>query len=88
MSDAPSSLDRGPQQVSLPEAAQAVMDVLEDCHADLAAIRHRMKQDEIPEQLDIDDEKLPSPQEQARHIAARLQAYVGSLRKAIDSDEE
>lgn len=82
------SQDDDSQEVSLPEAAQAVMDVLEECHADLAAIRHRLKQDELPEQLDLDDEDLPSPEEQTQHIAARLEACVGSLRKATGPNEK
>lgn len=80
--------DTNGDSVPLLDAAQAVMDVLKECHSDLAALRHRMKHDEMPKQLDIDDDDRPSPQEQALHIAARLEACAGSLRKGVDSDEE
>lgn len=76
------------QQVQLPEAAQAVMDVLEECHSDLAALRYRLKSNEMPDQLDVDEEDLPSPQNHARHVIARLEACAGSLRKALDSEEQ
>lgn len=62
------------------------MDVLAEVHAELYAIRHRLREGEMPEQLEIDEEKLPSPREQARHVAARLEACTGALRTAM-SDE-
>ncbi|MFB6280231.1 MAG: hypothetical protein ABEK75_12065 [Salinibacter sp.] len=74
------------EQVSLAEASQAAMDVLEEAHAELAAIRHRLREGEMPKQLKIDEEELPSPRDQARHVAARLEACVGTLRGAIDNE--
>lgn len=72
----------GSEQVSLAEASQATMDVLEEVHAELAAVRHRLREGEMPKQLEIDEEELPSPRDQARHVAARLEACVGTLRSA------
>lgn len=76
----------GSGQVSLTEASQAAMDVLEEAHAELAAIRHRLREGEMHEQLEIDEEELPSPRDQARHVAARLEACAGTLRTAIDHE--
>ncbi len=83
--DDPSPFE-GSGQVTLSEASQAAMDVLEDVHAELAALRHRLRQGERPDELNLDEDELPSPREQARHVAARLEACAGTLRSA--SDEE
>lgn len=72
----------GAARVPLSEAINAVLDVLDDCAGDLAAIRHRLRQQELPEELDIDESELPRPDEQARHIAARLEGCAGTLRNA------
>jgi hypothetical protein len=52
------------------------------CASDLAAARHRLRQKELPEELEIDEAELPRPDEQARHIAARLETCAGTLRNA------
>ena len=72
----------GAARVPLSEAINAVLDVLDDCAGDLAAIRHRLRQQELPEELDIDESELPRPDEQARHVAARLETCGGALRNA------
>jgi hypothetical protein len=79
--DDPSEGD-GAGRVPLSEAINAVLDVLDDCAGDLAAVRHRLRQQELPEEIDIDESELPRPDEQARHIAARLETYAGALRNA------
>jgi hypothetical protein len=72
----------GAARVPLSEAINAVLDVLDDCAGDLAAVRHRLRQQELPEEIDIDESELPRPDEQARHIAARLETCAGALRNA------
>lgn len=72
----------GAARVPLSEAITAILDVLDACAGDLAAIRHRLRQKELPEELDIDESDLPRPDEQARHIAARLETCAGALRNA------
>lgn len=72
----------GAARVPLSEAITAVLDVLDQCAGDLSAIRHRLRQQELPEGLDIDESELPRPDEQARHIAARLEECAGALRNA------
>jgi len=79
--DDPSEGD-GAARVPLSEAINAVLDVLDECASDLAAVRHRLRQQELPEELDIDESELPRPDEQARHIAARLETCAGALRNA------
>lgn len=69
----------GTARVPLSEAINAVLDVLDDCAGDLAAVRHRLRQQELPEDLEIDESELPRPAEQARHIAARLEECAGAL---------
>jgi hypothetical protein len=72
----------GAARVPLSEAITAVLNVSDDCAGDLSAIRHRLRQKELPEELDIDESALPGPAEQARHIAARLETCAGALRHA------
>ena len=72
----------GAARVPLSEAITAVLDVLDQCAGDLSAIRHRLRQQELPEELDIDESELPRPDEQARHVAARLETCAGALRNA------
>ena len=78
---APSQGD-GAARVPLSEAITAVLDVLDRCAGDLSAVRHRLRQKEMPDELDIDESDLPRPAEQARHIAARLESCAGALRNA------
>ena len=89
MSDSEFPLDEGePQEgngaarVPLSEAITAVLDVLTQCGGNLKAIRHRLRQQELPEELGIDESELPRPDEQARHVAARLEECAGALRNA------
>jgi hypothetical protein len=56
--------------------------VLDECAGDLAAVRHRLRQQELPEELEVDESELPRPGEQARRIAARLETCAGALRNA------
>ena len=72
----------GAARVPLSEAINAVLDVLDDCAGNLAAVRHRLRQQELPEELDVDESELSRPAEQARHIAARLEECAGALRNA------
>ncbi len=72
----------GAARVPLSEAITAVLDVLGACAGDLAAVRHRLRQKELPEELEIDESELPRPDEQARHTAARLETCAGALRNA------
>ncbi len=72
----------GAARVPLSEAITAVLDLLGQCAGDLSAIQHRLRQKEMPEELDLDESELPRPAEQARPIAARLESCVGALRNA------
>jgi hypothetical protein len=72
----------GTARVPLSEAITAVLDVLTQCGGNLEAIRHRLRQEELPEELDVDESELPRPDEQARHVAARLEECAGALRNA------
>lgn len=72
----------GTARVPLFEAITAVLDELDQCAGDLAAVRHRLRQEELPEDLDIDESELPRPAEQALHVAARLESCAGALRSA------
>lgn len=72
----------GTGRVPLSEAINAVLDVLDDYASDLSAVRHRLLQQELPEELEIDESEFPRPAEQARHIAARLESCAGALRNA------
>lgn len=66
--------------VTLFEAAQAVMDVIAKCHGNLEAVRHRLDGEELD--VDVDSSELPSPREQALYVAARLESCAGALREA------
>ena len=72
----------GAARVPLSEAITAILDVLTQCGGNLEAIRHRLRQEELPEELEIDESELPRPDEQARHVAARLEECAGALRNA------
>jgi len=72
----------GAARVPLSEAITAVLDVLDRCPGDLSAVRHRLRQKEMPEELDTGESELPRPADQARHIAARLESCAGALRNA------
>lgn len=72
----------GAHRIPLSEAAEAVIDILVECSADLQALRHRLKQEELPNEFDVDESDLPTPREQAEHIAARLESCAGALRQA------
>ncbi len=79
--DDPSEGD-GAARVPLSEAITAVLDVLDACAGNLEAVRHRLRQEKLPEELEVDESELPRPDEQARHIAARLETCAGALRNA------
>lgn len=79
--DDPSEGD-GVARVPLSEAITAVLDVLDQCAGDLSAVRHRLRQKELPEELDVDGSELPRPAQQARHNAAHLETCAGVLRNA------
>ena len=72
----------GAARVPLSEAIGAVLDVIDKCASDLTAVRHRLRQQELPEELSVGESELPRPDEQARHIAARLETCAGALRNA------
>lgn len=86
----------GASRVHLSEAAQAVEDVLSGCRAELRFLRERLKgspgdtakEEKIQTEADEDKpsgedhESPPTPRKQALHIAARLEACAGALRKA------
>jgi hypothetical protein len=67
-------------EVSLLEAAQAV---IAERHGKLKAVRHRLDGDEID--VDMDSSELPSPREQALHVAAQLESCAGALRDAEEA---
>lgn len=82
MSDFDHHSGNGSNRVSLSDAAQAVIDVLDECSADLQALRHRLRGEDLPGELQLDETELPTPREQVEHIAARLERCAGALRPA------
>lgn len=54
----------GAARVPLSETINAVLDVLDDCAVGLSAVRYRLRQQEMPEHLDIDESELPRLDEQ------------------------
>lgn len=79
----------GAARVPLSETIGAVLDELDRRMADLEAIRYRLRQQELPDELqeeltsgEMGPEDLPRPAEQARKIAADLETYATALRSA------
>lgn len=72
----------GDARVPLSEAITAMLNVLDVCASNLEAVRHCISREELPEVLEVDESELPRPDEQARHIAARLETCAGALRNA------
>lgn len=66
----PSDATENDTDVTLSEAAQAVMDVLSECHGNLEAVRRRLAGDEI--EVDMDASELPTPGEQALRAASQF----------------
>lgn len=56
------------------------MDVIAKCHGNLEAVRHHLDGEKL--NVDVDSSELPSPREQALHVAARLESCAGALREA------
>jgi hypothetical protein len=83
MPDSDRSVSSDETNVTLSEAAQAVMDVIAECHGNLEAVRHRLDGEELD--VDVDSSELPSPREQALHVAAQLESCAGALRDAEGS---
>jgi hypothetical protein len=80
-SDDPAEGD-GVARVPLSEVITAVLDELDKSAADLASIRHRLRQRELPEELEVDEDDLPRPSEHARKVAADLETYATAPRNA------
>lgn len=72
----------GAARVPLSDVITAVLNELDTSVADLQALRHRLRQREGPEELDIEEEDLPRPSEHVRKIAADLETYATALRNA------
>lgn len=77
--------DRDPSP-SLAEAAQAIMSVLEECHAELALLKQREEGDtpvgeDSPEVPTDNEGDYNSAEEQVVRVAKRLEAAVGALRE-------
>lgn len=58
-SEGESSRVDGAAHVPLSEAITAILDVLDQCAGDLSVVRHRLRQQELPEELEIDESELP-----------------------------
>ncbi|MFB6273499.1 MAG: hypothetical protein ABEL51_11455 [Salinibacter sp.] len=56
--------------------------MLHECYADLAAARHRLRGQELPEELGVDESELERPAVRAREVAARLETCAKVLRNA------
>lgn len=63
ISDRESSEGYGASRVPFWEAITAVLDVLDQCTGDLLAVRHRLRQNEMPDELDTGESDLPRPAE-------------------------
>lgn len=77
-----SDISDGASSVSLVEAVQAVMDVLEESHAELGVVRLRLSEEGLDPELELDEDALDAPPERVRHVAARLEGCAGALREA------
>ncbi|MFB6097953.1 MAG: hypothetical protein ABEK84_02360 [Salinibacter sp.] len=87
MPDFEPNADSDADRVSLPEAIQAVMDVLEETHAELGAVRRRLGDQDLDPELELNEEALDSPAEIVRHVAARLEGCAGALREASEREK-
>jgi len=77
----------GAGRVPLSHTITAVLQVLDECAADLEAVRHYLRQEDIPESLDVDESLLERPPEQIRRIAVNLEMCASELREASGTDE-
>ena len=78
----PDPEEGGTTRVPLSEAITAVLDELGDCASVLSVIRHQLREQELPEGVEAEEEDLPLPEEHARHIAARPESCAGAIRNA------
>ena len=80
----------GAGRVTLSEAATAVRCVLDDCQAELDAIRRRFRgRPGGPENMDVPERKWIDAEtergrQRARAVAAKLEAAAGALRNASE----
>ena len=72
----------GAARMPLSKAITAVLRVIDKCATDLSAIRHQLRQEDVPESLDVDESGLARPPDQARQIADRLETCAEGLRSA------
>lgn len=69
-------------RVTLSEAIPSIQDMLQGAYSDLAAVRHRLRGQELPDEFDIDESELKRPAVRAREVAARLETAAKALRNA------
>lgn len=66
----------------LSQTITAVIRVLEECPADLETVRHCLRQEDLPESLEVDESLLERPTEQVWRIAVNLEMCAAELRTA------
>lgn len=71
----------GSNRLPLSEAISSIMKLLDNCNGDLEAIRHRLQQEDLPEELDVEVPEEPLD-ERAREVADRLEVCAEALRSA------
>jgi len=60
------------------------MDVLEETHAELGAVRLRLGDETLDPELDLEEDALDPPEVTIRHVAARFEGCAGALREAVE----
>jgi hypothetical protein len=78
----------GAGRVPLSHTITAVLHVLDECAADLEAVRHYLRQEDVPESLEVDESLLAHPPEQVRRIAVNLEMCASELRDASGKGED
>ena len=78
----------GAGRVPLSDTITAVLHVLDECAADLEAVRHYLRQEDVPESLEVDESLLARPPEQVRRIAVNLEMRASELRDASGRGED
>ena len=72
----------GAAQAPLSDVIAAVLAELDKRMSDLDAVRLQLRQQELPDDLDVGEDELQSPRQHVRKIAADLETYATALRDA------
>lgn len=76
------SVGDGAARLTLSESIPAIRALLQQCDSELVAIRHELRGQELPRELEISEAELDRPAERARQIADDLESCADALRNA------